>query len=838
MSQKLPMPDDFSFPFPPYDIQLELMKKVFTALEDQKLAILESPTGTGKSLSLICSALTWLHKYNEVQQSRLEIELRAAEAAVQQCEAVDDWFAAAGVRQAQTEAVQNIKEKLSRLNKERSRIQAINIRKMKAKKEKESEGSFSSSWKTRDEKTSNNSRENISPQKKSPVGEDFLEEELDLLLNDDVDESSELEEAADEDEEEGCIKIYYCSRTHSQLSQFIGELQKTRFGGAQTRVVALASRHNLCINPDVMRLKHPNLVNDRCLDLQRGSSGCVSLSCADGNTKGQKRSKANQACPWNRPNAVRALGDELLTNVQDLEDAVKEGKALKACPYYAARTALRDAQLVLVPYNTVLQPGTREACGVRLKNNCLIVDEAHNLLGTLASVQELTLSLAQVCRSREQVQQYLQRYESRLSARNLLHLNQLLFCLKAFSSVLQPELNAKTAKNNATEAPDMVTTCAASDVGGAEEVMGGNPFLVCVELFRRLVTSHASARVLVNVDDSSRTIKYLVLDPASHFHDIVRQCRSVILVGGTMKPFQEFREQLFYAAGAPETRVMELSCGHVVPSENVLPVALSTGPTGVTLDLTHANRNQPHVVQEVGRVLYNACCVVPAGVVVFLPSYQYSELFLSLLRKQGLLDKIETKKKVFVEPRSASAVGALLAAYATAVRRSAEAAPGQCNGAVLFCVVGGKMSEGINFSDGLGRCVVMVGLPYPNTQSVELRERMKHLDAKHFEAMRLHGKKIQENSKAEEPSRAQRSGGEAYYHNLCFRAVNQSIGRAIRHRQDYACMLLLDQRYSRQSTVSALPDWISRSLLRADKYPSAHAAVAKFFAHHKQKQQR
>ena len=67
-------------------------------------------------------------------------------------------------------------------------------------------------------------------------------------------------------------QIFYCSRTHSQLAQFVREVQKSPFNDS-TRVVSLGSRQNLCINDDVKRLKNINKINDRCLELQKKDKG-------------------------------------------------------------------------------------------------------------------------------------------------------------------------------------------------------------------------------------------------------------------------------------------------------------------------------------------------------------------------------------------------------------------------------------------------------------------------------------------------------------------------------------------------------------------------------------
>ena len=56
------------FPYKPYGTQLAFMGRVIATLDRARRqgrshALLESPTGTGKSLSLLCSALAWQRHY-------------------------------------------------------------------------------------------------------------------------------------------------------------------------------------------------------------------------------------------------------------------------------------------------------------------------------------------------------------------------------------------------------------------------------------------------------------------------------------------------------------------------------------------------------------------------------------------------------------------------------------------------------------------------------------------------------------------------------------------------------------------------------------------------------
>jgi chromosome transmission fidelity protein 1 len=58
--------------------------------------------------------------------------------------------------------------------------------------------------------------------------------------------------------------------------------------------------------------------------------------------------------------------------------------------------------------------------------------------------------------------------------------------------------------------------------------------------------------------------------------------------------------------------------------------------------------------------------------------------------------------------------------------------------------------------------------------------------------------------------------------------VNQAIGRAIRHRNDWSAIILLDARFGQPSAQQLLPAWIRGRLEVAPTFGSALKAVAGF----------
>nr|CAD7392057.1 unnamed protein product [Timema cristinae] len=224
-------------------------------------------------------------------------------------------------------------------------------------------------------------------------------------------------------------------------------------------------------------------------------------------------------------------------------------------------------------------------------------------------------------------------------------------------------------------------------------------------------------------------------------------------------------------------------------------MAVTVGPSGKQLDFSYQARNTLAMLNELGRLLINVCNIVPAGIVCFFPSYEYEKLVFQHLERSGVIAKVALKKKIFREPKKASNVDEVLSEYSTTINGSkCTQDKNSCNGALLFSVVGGKLSEGLNFSDDLGRCVILVGLPYPNMKSPELQEKINYLNTK------------------------KPGSGKLHYENLCMKAVNQSIGRAVRHKDDYSTVLLLDQRYSQPHIQAALPSWIRPSVQTQVKF--------------------
>lgn len=192
-------------------------------------------------------------------------------------------------------------------------------------------------------------------------------------------------------------------------------------------------------------------------------------------------------------------------------------------------------------------------------------------------------------------------------------------------------------------------------------------------------------------------------------------------------------------------------------------------------------------MRELGLLLCNLVTVVPEGIVVFFPSFDYEGRVYQNWESSGILERITKRKRVFREPRNNMDVESVLKEYKDTIyglsSMKSDANRASHTGAILLAVVGGKISEGINLSDGMGRCIVMVGLPYASPSDIELLERIKHIEgfgnSKFIENPTFSSSYNLYSGDAQGGFDILKScshRGREYYENLCMKAVNQSIG--------------------------------------------------------------
>ena len=152
------------------------------------------------------------------------------------------------------------------------------------------------------------------------------------------------------------------------------------------------------------------------------------------------------------------------------------------------------------------------------------------------------------------------------------------------------------------------------------------------------------------------------------------------------------------------------------------------------------------------------------------------------------------------------------------------------SGALLLSVVGGRLSEGINFSDKLGRGVLIVGLPFPNIHSAVWKAKIDHIEKQTYAKLTQNETDLSI-SRRREAETAAKAAGRDFFENSCMRAVNQCIGRAIRHRNDYAAIVLIDRRYETQRIQGKLPAWIRQSLV-SSATSTIRGDLTRFFKTH------
>ena len=631
-------------------------------------------------------------------------------------------------------------------------------------------------------------------------------------------------------------RIVYSSRTHSQLSNVVKELKKTEFRPSTS---IIASRTYLCLHDRI-----------KSLPVQQQSQMCR-----------QMRQQKN--CLYDNDSKIQMCSKHLLerTRVFDIEELVSICSSMQACPYLCSQKTVKNSEFILTPYSYIVDPISRNSLPSALFNNAiLIIDEAHNFPEQCCDYSSLEISFQQFGITKS----FFERTTTKMIgdvvsfgvasidlAKSIIsnmcnELEMLISTDKEINFLIHHnKANQNFSLRSASFIYNFLAKCGLNNgtislIIQLLSICVDNPVILCVKpieeeamdtlkqflellfpSFRRndvYIDTYYTLAItgfsdnLSNFSASDLKFSIFCFSPGKAFREIADLSpKTIILASGTLSPIKSFIDQ--FECAFP----IILENKHIAKSEQLKIFIVSSGPNGEKLSFTFADRKKVSMQNELQSVIQEIIKDTPKGALLFFPSFTFLNEYIPLFSHNEY-------KKIIIEPRSSyKDFKTILKIYKKTIDDSKffnddpSAASDKRNektptrdGCALLAVCRGKISEGIDFSDDYARSVTVVGVPFPNTQDVKVILKKEWLE------------------------RRKRGLGQQWYIESAIRVVNQSIGRAIRHKDDYATVFLIDSRY--EGFVNLLPKWVQPSVY---KYPSEwreiNQAIIPFFKEQSQR---
>jgi regulator of telomere elongation helicase 1 len=526
----------------------------------------------------------------------------------------------------------------------------------------------------------------------------------------------------------------------------------------------------------------------------------------------------------------------------DIEELAAMGRDQRMCPYFLSRESGQRADLVLMPYNYLFDPVVRRGLQVNWTNSIVIFDEAHNveqvatdaasceistatlgsciteLKGILQALQEGSaandsedpLTSERVVRLFTIVNEFLNRLVAQplIQGRSTLPGRFLYTCFNAIGITIT---SCSALQQEIEKCVDFIAEQLMS-MGGAAEPKLGAFLRLCRCVFRGNTAEDClavSSNYKVFIEQAeppqghmhARVLHYWCFSPGVALNEVKSLgARCILLTSGTLSPLHSFAYEL------KQPFPIQLENPHVIQPNQVWVGTFKTSKAGTNLLSTYTNRELPAYKDALGSTLVEILRLVPGGALVFFASYTLLNSCIKRWEEIGLLARLEREMTIIKEPRGAQDM-----------RRAAfdfEAALASNGRAALFAVLRGKASEGIDFRDEKARAVIVTGIPFAPAKDPRVELKRQFLDETKDAMKRATGGYVD---------------GAQWYTQCATRAVNQSIGRVIRHKRDWGAVILLDQRFAEDRFVVALSKWVRPHVQHFTNFESGLNSLSTFF---------